>query len=292
MKTVVALVTLFNPNSAVAENIQKLSRQVSYVVLSDNSPSADNSNLFAHIKNAVYVPNGENLGLSAAFNKCMNLQIVQKSDFIIFFDQDSSINDGHINRLVSDFEHIEKITRIGMLGPVYFDTNKEMMSALPKGSAEISDGCFSVSEIITSSMLTKYEILKTVGFWNETVFLDYADFDLCWRVKKASFVICQTCNIRLNHSLGKNAQEMFLPIKNKYVLQSYWIPLRYYYQTRESIKLFWKKYVPRQWRKNFLIHNTVEILMHLYYLPQKRERFLYFCKGLIDGFLGKNGAVK
>ena len=175
---------------------------------------------------------------------------------------------------------------------MYFDANKKMTVTLPKNATEISKGCFYVSEVITSSMLTKYTVLRSVGFWNETVFLDYADFDLCWRVKKAGFEICQTCNVRLNHALGKNAQEMFLPFKNKYVLQSYWIPLRYYYQTREIIKLFWKKYIPRQWRKNFLIHNTIEILMHLYYLPQKRERFLYFYKGLIDGIIRKNGSIK
>lgn len=291
MRNIVALVTIFNPNSSVVENVRQIAAQVSYVILSDNS-SFNNSELFKSIKNCTYIFNNQNLGLSAAFNKCMNLDVAKKSDFIIFFDQDSQIEEKYIERLVSDFEFLETKTQLGILGPQYFDTSKNQVVSLPKNAKQIANNCFIVTEVITSSMLTKYEILKAVDFWNENVFLDYADFDFCWRVIQAGFYVCQDCNIVLNHSLGKNAQKMFLPVKNKYVLQNYWVPVRYYYQTREAVKLFWKKYVPKQWKRNFLIHNTIEILMHLYYLPQKCERFKYFCKGMFDGLLGKNGATK
>ncbi|MDD5790350.1 MAG: glycosyltransferase [Spirochaetia bacterium] len=292
MKKIVALVSLFNPNKSVAKNIEKLSEQVTSVVLTDNTPKVNNSKLFGSIKNAVYIANQKNLGLSAAFNKCMELDVVEKSDFIIFFDQDSCISEKYIEKLVTDFEILRKKINIGVLGPQYFDTSKNKIVELPKNSKEIEKGCFEVSEVITSSMLTKYEILKTVNFWNENVFLDYADFDLCWRAKSFEFKICQDCNVHLSHTLGKNSRKMYLPFKNKYVIQNYWSPFRYYYQTRDSIKLFWKKYVPNQWRKNFLIHNTIEILMHLYYLPQKKERLFYYCHGIIDGILGINGAIK
>lgn len=292
MKKIVALVTLYNPDSSVAENVKKISEQVSHVVLSDNSSGSDNKKMFDKVENCIYIFNNKNLGLSAAFNKCMKLAVVKESDFIIFFDQDSRIEKDYIEKLVSDFEFLEEKNRIGILGPQYFDTSKNQIVPLPKNSKEIANNCFDVTEVITSSMLTKYEILNSVDFWNENVFLDYADFDLCWRIIQAGFSVCQDCNILLNHSLGKNARKMFLPIKNKYVIQNYWIPVRYYYQTREAVKLFWKKYVPRQWKKNFFIHNTVEILMHLYYLPQKRERLKFFFKGLVDGILRKNGAVK
>lgn len=292
MKNIVALVTLYNPDSRVVENMKKLSEQVFHIVLSDNSLGTNNAQLFLELKNVTYIYNNENLGLSAAFNKCMKLNIVKESDFIIFFDQDSCIDDGYISKLVEDFEFIESKLNIGVLGPQYFDTSKGQLVGLSKNANDIGSGFFEVSEVITSSMLVKYKTLKTVGFWNENVFLDYADFDLCWRIKKAGFSICQDCTVHLNHSLGKNACKMYLPIKNKYVLQNYWIPVRYYYQTRDSIKLFWKKYIPIQWRKNFFIHNTIEIILHLYYLSQKRERFKYFFKGIVDGILRKNGAIK
>lgn len=292
MKSIIALVTLYNPDCKVIRNINQLSSQVSSVVLSDNTPNKDNAVMFKDIKNVLYFPNYENLGLSSAFNKCLKLEISRKSDYLIFFDQDSLIPNNYIEKLVSDFDYISSNLKVGILGPQYFDINKNKIVELPSKNKNIGKDFFEVSEVITSSMITKYEILEEVDFWNDSVFLDYADFDLCWRLKEKGFSICQDTNILLNHTLGKNSKSMFLPIKNKHILQSYWIPIRYYYQTRESVKLFWKRYVPRQWKKNFFIHNTVEILMHLYYLPQKRNRLKYFFKGFIDGMLRKNGEYK
>lgn len=108
MKNIIALVTLYNPDCKVIRNINQLSSQVSSVILSDNTPNKDNAVIFKDIKNILYFPNYENLGLSSAFNKCLKLEITRKSDYLIFFDQDSLIPNNYIARISSFSRNLQK----------------------------------------------------------------------------------------------------------------------------------------------------------------------------------------
>ena len=96
-----ALITLYNPSNNVVENIIKIAQFTDFVYLIDNSDT-DNSAMF-HLAKTKYVPNCCNLGLSSAFNKILKTEDFKDDDYIIFFDQDSSISDSLIPQLIQDF---------------------------------------------------------------------------------------------------------------------------------------------------------------------------------------------
>lgn len=284
----IALVTLYNPDRSVIYNIDRLAEQVDKVFLLDNSLENDNSNLFSHIENSVYYYFGKNLGLSGAFNRILKTnKLIQYSDFILFFDQDSCVSDNLVHTLINDFEFLEGHYKIGCLGPVYFDSIKQMYSGISKRYINVENNCFKVSEIITSSMITRYSILIDIDFWNEDIFLDYADFDLCWRLAKKKYEIFITQNAVLNHSLGAGfiCTSFFM----KRLCLTYSPPYREYYQTRESVKFLKKNYVPFNWKRNFIFNLTIRIFIFLFHLPNKTDRLKYFCKGFFDGLNKKNG---
>jgi rhamnosyltransferase len=159
-RNIVALATLYFPSEQNAANARLIAQQVSEVILLDNTPGADNSALFSDIENAKYIANGRNLGLSAAFNSCMDFNEVKTSDFLVFFDQDSEVVPGQMETLAHDFEVLEQNHKVGCLGPVFLDTNKNKLRGKEQTSTPAENNCWHVTAVITSSCMTRRRILE------------------------------------------------------------------------------------------------------------------------------------
>lgn len=282
---VYALVTLFYPNEKIAENIKVLASQVDCVILSDNTPGCDSQNLFAEIQNCIYIANRENFGLSKAFNVALKSRQFDDENYIFFFDQDSRICDGYAETLIRNFEEIDSNHEIGCVGPQYVDTNSCKIIA-PRKIEVLSASCYTVSSMITSGLLTKYSVLKKIGFWNEAVFLDMADWDICWRMKKAGFKIVLCNALTLTHTLGKGVKKI-----GKFNLRINH-PVREYYQLRDSIKIFWRRYVPAKYKIRFLLMWFPMPLVYLCFLPNRLLRMKYIFLGFLDGIKRKNDSFE
>lgn len=183
MKTI-SLITVYFPDENVRNNIIQLSRLVDKVVLLDNTPISDNSALFSGIEKTEYIAYKENLGLSEAFNRY--LKKLTENCFIIFFDQDSFCPESLIEQLKNDYSFCcRKLGKKGIIGPAYFEKNANQLM-IPKQKKRIIEGIYQVKSIITSGMFTELEVLQKIGLWNEEIFLDMADWDLC---EKLSIVV-------------------------------------------------------------------------------------------------------
>lgn len=271
-----ALVTLYNPNRNVIENIKTISSQVDQIILCDNS-RINNTDLFSCIKKSVYIFNNANLGLSTAFNKVLKIDDnFSDDDYIIFFDQDSKIEENHIANLIEEYELLEsKNINIGCLGPVFFNTSSESIE-VPKQKKKLTEHIFEVKSLITSSMICRYSKIKRINFWNEEIFLDMADWDLCWRFIENGMLCCMTDSVVLHHSLGKGERKfLFFRIREGN-------SFREYYQTRDCLYLLKKKYVPVKYRIRFFLMIIVRPIIHYIFLSDKKERIKYIVKGIID----------
>ena len=288
-----AVVTLFYPKPEMAENLKTLGEQVTWLILSDNTPDGGNQALFSGIPNAVYLANHANLGLAAGINRGLDTEEVRKSDYVFFFDQDSKVPENHIATMIRDWETIEKDHRIGLLGPRFYDEITETYNAdaiLENRTEDSSDTYIPIAQMITSSMMTTYNIMKDIGFWNEELFLDYGDYDLCWRLAAAGYELFITKNVLLKHRLGEGSVDA--KVKGQTFRLAYGAPVRKYYQTRAAIKLLRKNYVPISWRKILKQNLTIWRYYDLKYLPEKWKNTRYYHKGLLDGILGKNGPMR
>lgn len=282
-----ALITVFHPAEKVKDNICAIAKQVDSVIICDNSPDS-NHVLFAPLieaHNIHYLYFGENLGLSRAFNRVLldSRYCWQDNDYLFFFDQDSSIGEYHIETLISTYTHVKEKCEVGCLGPVYFNTSSGKVE-LPKKKRIISDKTYAVSSIITSSMLCCYGDLREVGFWNEDVFLDMADWDLCWRLQSLGKVCCVTETVVLNHSVGMGEKKIG-PLRLRVGA-----PIREYYQIRDCMYLLKKQYTPMKYRARFWAMLLIRSPLHVLFLNNRKERMWYILRGLQDYYCGKHGA--
>ncbi|OEF75424.1 hypothetical protein OA5_05985 [Vibrio cyclitrophicus 1F111] len=280
---VIALVTLFYPDYSNKKNIEELSLQVDRVVLLDNTPNIDNTDLFSDI-DVEYIPNSENLGLSAAFNIGINHVKKIRSDFVVFFDQDSRVSKGLIDQLVHDFKELSKTFKVGCIGPVYYDENSNKIVE-NRDAIFLEDKLFSVKSVITSSLLTSYQVLEDIGGWNESIFLDYADWDLCWRMKERGYILALDTKVTLSHSLGDSSVSFGGLSFPKYS------PVREYYRIRDSLKLFTEEYVPTKYKVKFVYTWLIEPFIYLALFPQRLLRIKFVLRAFKDAFRKVDGAI-
>ena len=279
-----ALVTLYNPSEKEFNNCRILSQQVDTVILCDNSQESHET-VFQNEKNIIYITKNENLGLGAAFNVALKNDTYgwKDDDLIIFFDQDSQIGEGYIQALQDEYRKIETlIPNLGCLGPVFYNTSNGRTER-PRQKKNITDETYEVSNTITSSLMMRYGNLKRIDFWNEKVFLDLADWDLCWRMQKAGMVCCMTEKVVLHHSVG-NGEKKVGPIKLR-VGQ----PFREYYQTRDALYLLQENYVPLKMRLRLIANVTIRPVVHYLMLDDKKSRMKFIRRGINDDKKGVHG---
>ena len=279
-----ALVTLYNPSEKEFNNCRILSQQVDTVILCDNSQESHET-VFQNEKNIIYITKNENLGLGAAFNVALTNDTYgwKDDDLIIFFDQDSQIGEGYIQALQDEYRKIETlIPNLGCLGPVFYNTSNGRTER-PRQKKNITDETYEVSNTITSSLMMRYGNLKRIDFWNEKVFLDLADWDLCWRMQKAGMVCCMTEKVVLHHSVG-NGEKKVGPIKLR-VGQ----PFREYYQTRDALYLLQENYVPLKMRLRLIANVTIRPVVHYLMLDDKKSRMKFIRRGINDYKKGVHG---
>lgn len=274
-----AIVTLYNPDASVIEHVKEYAAQTDRVILCDNS-SDDHSEMFKDIPSVVYTTEYKNLGLSGAFNRVLKDQQYGWSDddYVIFFDQDSSIKEGHISSLIAEFRRLlKKKIKVGCISPAFYNLDSNELFKQNK-IQKIDEKTFVIDSTQTSSMLTRYKILRDIDFWNDDLFLDLCDWDLCWRMQAKRYKVCYTENVIFKHRIGKRE------VSAGVLKAKEGAPIREYYQTRDCLKLIGKNYTPVKYKVRFVAQVTVRPILHLVMLPDKGERAHYISKGLHDYF--------
>lgn len=266
--------------------MSRIAAQAERLFICDNSDTS-NEDMFQNIQNAVYLFWGENKGISGAFNRVLKDSSFgwRNDDFIIFFDQDSDIPDMHIARLINEYRNLLSMGQhVGCLGPVYYNRSNDITEiAHMRRRVKVHD--YRVNSIITSSMLCRYCDIKKIDFWNEEIFLDWSDFDLCWRLRKIGKYCYVTDKAVLNHMVGSGEKKFGI------VRLRVWPPVRDYYQTRDCLKLMTKGYVPLKFKIRTCISLTFGVVAKVILLDSPKERLEYMKKGICDYCRRLNGRI-
>lgn len=251
------VVVLFQPDQGDITNIQEMSKTFKGVVV-DNSPEKnfdDNS-----IGNFHYIFNGENIGIAEAQNKGIRFLLNKKQcDYIVFLDQDSRIGRNYIDIITDTYIEIKSFEpNLALLGPTAINARSQEEYKSFFHPKEIIDNIFIPQrEIISSGSCVSVDVLKEVGTNLPWLFIDYVDFEWCWRANSMGYVCGTTPCVQIQHSVGQK----------EYYIGSYIIiissPIRYFYQGRNYIKLLKLSYVPFQWK----LTNMVKTLLRMLYLP-------------------------
>ena len=212
----------------------------------------------------------ENVGHGAALAKGLKYIHSKKlnSSFTIFLEDDSIPEKNLIDYLYdkiihSEFDLISSSGKLVRLG--------KRIEVVPKDNKIVhADFC------LFDGAIMKNIVFEKIGYPVENWFMMFDDFEYCYRIKNAGFVIGIVKN-DFHHILHFGAGE-------KFSSSSLW---RGYYQTRNHL-FFLKKHFNLFNLIDFLILNTKRTLASL--IPNDRViRFKFRILGILHGFMNKKG---
>ena len=104
------------------------------------------------------------------------------------------------------------------------DMNKEYL---------VDDSYFGVSECITSGCYVNTDICKACGGWDEILFIDGVDYEICYRMKKRGYEVIRIHQKGLLHEMSESRRVKFFGKQDLITNHS---AFRHYYMVRNKAR--------------------------------------------------------
>lgn len=270
MKLAVGIV-LYNPSiDNLKKNIKEIEKIADYIFLIDNN--SKNFNLIKKIQkgNILIKSNSSNLGIAKALNQILELSYERNVDFLLTLDQDSILSEDIIKEMLKYINCKD----VAIVCPVINDLNRIKQVVQKEEILE-------VNRCITSGSLMNLRVCKSVGFFDEKMFIDYVDFDYCKRIILNDKKILRIKNAVLDHEIGKRSKRRFLFWQ---VYPTNHNANRIYFFAR-NINYYLKKYNKQLTFKEYLheyIHLIWKLVSIILYENDKKKKIKEFFSGIKD----------
>lgn len=287
---IIAVIVSYNPS---AKNLNRLILSLTddprvLVNLVDNgSPEK----LFSEIVNGERITKTKlesNVGIATAQNKGIEYAIQKNADFVIFFDQDSTIPAGFIDNLLQDYYGLkESGIKVGAIGPRFIDDRHDfyyktinLSNSGFRKKMDVSNITQPIhsSLLISSGSLISVETLKNVGLMRENYFIDYVDTEWCIRAESKGYKNYMSAKAVMRHTIGdKILQFGFfnVPVHS---------PFRRYYRVRNAMYMLHEPHVPFLLFLREMIFNFVHQMILVCSEKEKNAYLKSYLNGIRDGF--------
>lgn len=290
-----AVIISFNPKlDLLTKEYESIVHQVDGIIYIDNN-SLNKDIVVSWSKNrdkVDLIQLKENYGIGVAQNAGIKRALENGATHIIIFDQDSVINDNFVESLVrAEGNALKSGINVGITGPIYrsFDDNYSYPITTLNGNKIIKipydsfNEYVQVSHIIASGSLIRKQVIETVGLLNESLFIDFIDFEFCFRAKKYGYDTIVTKTACMHHMMGDKQIMIF---GRKIGLYS---PFRRYFDARNALLIWKKNLLPSAICKHYIKLLLGKILVSFLFGPNRLHQFKYISKGLYDGLRGIDG---
>jgi rhamnosyltransferase len=201
---VFACLVTHNPNiDLLKKSIHLVTSQVDKIFIIDNasSNSGEIRNTFDDFVSIHFL--AENIGLSKAYNIGIESAINGSFEYIIFLDQDSLLQPSAIDKLLLGFEYSDSVSAVV---PSIKDANSGHLTTVVSEFEKID-------KIINSGSMFRVSYFKTIGLFDESLFVDFVDVEISLRMRGKGFSILRSRNALLIHELGNSFVRNFLFFK-------------------------------------------------------------------------------
>lgn len=285
-----AVVVTYNPNILkLKEFIYSLTSLNSIVkaIIVDNGSNNNQELLSLGSENTEILSLSENLGIAHAQNIGIKKSISDGAKYIIFFDQDSLIEEKFIISLFDDLKSVSNSgDKIAAIGPRFIDENKGFYfpalrfnkhGLIDKISVENISSPVEVSFLISSGTLMSVAALNDIGLMKEEFFIDFVDTEWCFRAISLGYKIYMSEQAVMKHSIGDDTLKIYnfnIPVHSGF---------RRYYRIRNLFFMWRMPYIPKILVAKLMVTNfLIQVLLFL--LKDKKWDYIkFYVKAVKDG---------
>lgn len=235
IEKICCVIVTYNCGEEFLKTFNSVFNQVGKVVIVDNGSQKNTLNILEKLEDkAKIICLKENLGIATALNLGVNYALKNKFEWVLTLDHDSILDKCMVRKLSECYENLDDSYKkiVVSLLPQYI----EMGNNSSKNNE--LDEFFEVEAGITSGNMVKCSAFKSIGLFNESLFIDYVDNEFCYRIINNGFKIIQIKDAILYHRLGDTQVRRFLNLKLNVSNHSV---IRRYYITRNRFYC-WSKY--------------------------------------------------
>jgi rhamnosyltransferase len=292
MSATAAVVSLYNPTDSVLANTAALLAQADSVIVVDDGSPQDPARTLARLaeQGCIVVRLPENSGIAAALNAGITKALTAgpKPDYILTMDQDSLLDAGYVDGLLSAATAAQYAgVPVGMVAP-------GSVRGLPVRRGPILNGIQLGGEPIQSGLLIPVPVLERLGLFQSSLFIDGVDSEFYLRCEDQGLRTVLAADAALNHSLGSQSaasvfgKELSLGKKSLNVRTA--ADWRYYYLFRNRLLLA-RQYARRfpLWTAKGLLADYRHLAIVTLLAPGRRVRLANAVRGIADGARGISG---
>ncbi len=277
MKLAVTVV-LYQPDADVVKHIATYVGCTNHLYVIDNSTSVNFDVVHALQKypQVHYISMDGNKGIAAALNVGIRQAMQDGMEYLMTMDQDSCFSKDVLERYLKEAEEVFTQNPKAAMTGIYYDgyPMKE-----PGKDIEVAD------ELITSGMIMRLSVAEKMGLYIEKLFIDYVDYEYCYRVRKNGYQCFMVNHCKLQHQIGGvNPTDRFgIHFKNHNEHNR----VRQYYMARNVLYVMWHyPTMATKWIKN-LVKAPIKIWL---VEDDKCGKLAGYMSGLADGLRGRYGA--
>jgi rhamnosyltransferase len=230
--------------------------------------------------------NSQNRGIAAALNTGIRHAVAANYSWVATFDQDSTVTPDFFKSMLAAYEVCPFKEKVALISPVHCVSKAEWHK---KKSADFSRPFVLTRAVMTSGSLIKTGAFAEVGWYDESMFIDYVDFDFCLRLGQRGYQIIRSCRSCLLHNLG--SLEVHYVFGWRTTIKSHNASRRYYIM-RNRINLYrrYARTFPFWFLQDFfwLLLDFTKILL---FEQNKRAKLRNAFKGIRHGLAGISGPL-
>ncbi|MGV8934018.1 MAG: glycosyltransferase [Gallionellaceae bacterium] len=268
---IAAIIVTFNPHEVPMDLVTALQDHCEVVIADNSTHVANQSSLraWSRTQSIRYISMSGNMGIAAAQNRGLHEARSVGARGVVFFDQDSLVNDLAISSLVKAVN--ENADIVFCLQPGMHDDVSPIRNGL------------GVRELMSSGSGCQLSVFDRVGDFESELFIDCVDFEWGWRCIRDGLSIRGIQRGDFLHRLGEREINIFQFSAH---ISS---PIRGYYQYRNIITMFGRSYVPTSWKILQGFRSFAKLLIIGVLLPDRLVRFKFISQGVRDGLRGHLG---
>lgn len=231
----------------------------------------------------------ENTGIAKAQNIGIQIAVKKGAEVIVFFDQDSEIENDFIYKLTAPLKN----NVLMVVSPVFIDKKNgfrfpsmrlNKFGLLKKIRFNDLTEPYDVDVVISSGSATTKKTFEIVGLMNEDYFIDFVDTEWSLRCRSMGIPIKVIPTAIMKHAIGDKSIDLFFI---RIFIHS---PLRTYYKIRNSFLFARCIYVPfllsLKEIVSALIHN---LLIIIFFSKNKKSYLKIYFQAIYHGLLGNKG---
>ena len=274
-----AVIVTYNPNMHdLIVLISRIKNQFHEIMIVDNgSKNRSEIEILTKKEEVGILLFAKNLGIAKALNVGIRYFAKKNFTWVATFDQDSEPS----LDFVEQFQNFNFNDNVAVVGSYYLDRN---WSDEEKEQAKLEQKHFEITRyVITSGAFIKISVWEKVNGFDESLFIDWVDWDFNERVFDSGYDVIRTSCLLMSHQVGETFKvnpflKTLLGLNNRPVRDH--SAFRQYYIFRNRF-IFYKRYKNENWILISL--RSLIALRELLLLQQAFEKIKAAFSGIEDG---------